>query len=75
MTLEELKQKNPRAYRSLILFWAELSRISELEAKNDIEDDLGDRYFIDDEDLLYFIDTHAGDSFYYDEEVDKWHFY
>jgi hypothetical protein len=76
MTLEELKQDNEKAYKSLIDFWAELSRISILNAKHDIEDNLYDRYDLNEtENGLLFTDSHAGDTFIYDEEADAWYSY
>jgi len=76
MTLEELKQINWKAYRKLIDFWSELSRISILNAKHDIEDNLDDRYDLNETEYgLLFTDSHAGDTFVYDEEADAWYNY
>ena len=75
MTLEELKQINWKAYRSLIDFWSELSRISVLRAKIDIEDDLGSRYTLEEGvNGITFYDSHTGDVFIYNEKKDSWNF-
>jgi hypothetical protein len=76
MTLEELKQENEKAHKSLIDFWAELSRISIWSAKLDIEHGLDWRYDLNEtENGLLFTDSHAGDTFVYDEEADAWYNY
>lgn len=67
MTLEQLEQENVKAYTALIDLWSELTRISSLRAKRDIEDDLGSRYTLQ-EDLngdITFTDAHTGDIFFY----------
>jgi hypothetical protein len=75
MTLEELKQINWKAYRSLIDFWSELSRISVLRAKIDIEDDLGSRYTLEEGvNGITFYDSQTGDVFIYNEKKDSWNF-
>lgn len=75
MTLEELKQFNWKAYRSLLDFWSELSRISVLRAKTDIEDDMGSRYTLEEGDKgITFTDAHTGDVFVYSEKDDVWKF-
>jgi hypothetical protein len=75
MTLEELKQINWKAYRSLIDFWSELSRISVLRAKIDIEDDLGSRYTLEEGfNGITFSDSQTGDVFIYNEKKDSWDF-
>lgn len=74
MTLEELEQENVKAYTALIDLWSELTRISSLRAKRDIEDDLGSRYTLQ-EDLnggITFTDAHTGDIFLYYNEEGYW---
>jgi hypothetical protein len=47
-----------------------------LNAKHDIEDNLDDRYDLNEtENGLLFTDSHAGDTFIYDEEADAWYNY
>ena len=66
MTLEELEQENVKAYTALIDLWSELTRISSLRAKRDIEDDLGSRYTLQEYfNGVAFTDAHTGDIFFY----------
>ena len=66
MTLEQLEQENVKAYTALIDLWSELTRISSLRAKRDIEDDLGSRYTLQEYfNGVAFTDAHTGDIFFY----------
>jgi hypothetical protein len=73
MTLEELEQENVKAYTALIDLWSELTRISSLRAKRDIEDDLGSRYTLqEDFNGITFTDAHTGDIFFYYKGEGYW---
>jgi hypothetical protein len=73
MTLEQLEQENVKAYTALIDLWSELSRISSLRAKRDIEDDLGSRYTLQEGfNCITFTDAHTGDIFFYYNGEDYW---
>lgn len=75
MTLDELKRLNWKAYRSLLDFWSELSRISIRRARIDLAEDLGSRYTLEEGDKgITFTDSHAGDVFVYSEKDDVWKF-
>ena len=66
MTLEQLKQENEKAYTALIDLWSDLLRISSYMAKDDIEDDLGSRYTLQEYfNGVAFTDAHTGDIFFY----------
>jgi hypothetical protein len=73
MTLEDLKQENEKAYTALIDLWSDLLRISSYMAKDDIEDDLGSRYTLQEYfNGVAFTDAHTGDIFFYYKGEGYW---